>query len=95
MVELDAIRLFLLWEGLELLQRMRAKGALRPASSSSHPRRWSLGNFTDDISALEDTFFSVIYVGLSIFVLYELLSSQGIVFEGSQVAPAVTATCQK
>ena len=93
-VKSNAIRPFLLWECLELLQQTRAESALRPSSSSSRALRQSLGNFTDDIPALEATFCPGIYGGYNGIAVYELFSSQGIAFESARVAPAVTATCQ-
>ena len=94
-VELSAIRPFLLWEGLELLQKTRTEGARRAASSSSRAPRRDLGKFTDDMSALEATFCTGICAEYHETALYELFSSQGIAFESARIATAVTAPRQK
>ena len=94
-VKSNAIRSFLLWEGLELLQKRRAEGARRAASSSSRAPRRDLGKFTDNMSALEATFCTGICAGYNETALYELFSSQQAIFESARFALAVTAACQK
>ena len=79
-VELNAIRPLLHWEGLELLESTRAKGAPRSASSPPFPTSPILGNFTDNTSALEPTFCPGIYAEYNAVTLHELFSSQEIVF---------------
>ena len=93
-VKSNAIKSFLLWEGLELLQKRRAEGARRAASSSSRAPRRDLGKFTDNMSALEATFCPGSYAEYNGNALYELFSSQRIALESARIAPAVTAACQ-
>ena len=93
-VELNAIRLLLHWEGLEVLESARAKGAPRSASPSSFPTSPTLGNFTDDTSALGPTFCQGVYAEYNAVTLYELFSSQQAIFESARFALAVTAACQ-
>ena len=93
-VELNAIRPLLHWEGLELLESTRANGAPRSASPPSFPAFPTLGNFTDDTSALEPTFCPGSYAVYNGNALYELFSSQRIALESARIAPAVTAACQ-
>ena len=76
----DAIRLLLHWEGLEGLESARAKGAPLFASSLSFPTLQTLGNFTDDTPVHETTFLPGIYAEYNAVTLYELFSSQEIVF---------------
>ena len=93
-VRLNAIRPLLHWEGLEVLESARAKGAPRSASLSSFPTSPTLGIFTDDTSALEPTFCPGSYAVYNGNALYELFSSQRIALESARIAPAVTAACQ-
>ena len=93
-VELCAIRLLLHWEGLEVLESARARGAPRSTSPPSFPTLPTLGIFTDDNSALEATFCPGSYAEYNGNALYELLSSQRIALESARIAPAVTAACQ-
>lgn len=93
-VGLNAIRLFLLWEGLETLQRTRAKGAPRAALSSPRAPSSAFGKFTDNSLALESTSCPGIYAEYSATTLNELLSSQGIAFESAHIAPAAIASRQ-
>ena len=94
-VELCAIRLLLHWEGLEVLESARAKGAPRSASPPPFPTSPTLGKFTDDDSALEATFCPGSYAEYNGNALYELFSSQRIALESARIAPAVTAPRQK
>ena len=94
-VELNAIRPLLHWEGLEVLESARAKGAPRSASPPSFSTLPTLGNFTDDTSALEPTFCPGSYAVYNGNALYELFSSQRIALESARIAPAVTAPRQK
>ena len=94
-VALDAIRPLLHWEGLEGLESARTDGAPRSASPSSFPTSPTLGNFTDDTSALEPTFCQGVYAEYTAITLYELFSSQQTIFESARFALAVTAAYQK
>ena len=93
--KLNVIRLLLHWEGLELLESARAKGAPPSASPPSILTLSTLGNFTDDTSALEPTFCQGVYAEYNAVTLYELFSSQQAIFESARFALAVTAACQK
>ena len=94
-VESNAIGPFLLWEGLELLQRTRAKGAPRAASLSSFPAALTFGDFTECTPALEDTLLPGIYAEYNGIALHEPSSLQGSVFESAPIAPAVIASRQQ